>query len=330
MVLMHKTLGYLSRVETSRVPKTFFGYVLAKKGVMTMTTSITSGQRKQYLRFVEDAAEKALEVVGLDKNGVQTLLRRGGELQGGIIDLLCKHSVSNQFANEEVESSYGYLSGYEKPVAVSDQIDILCAHWPNLNPDSALHYVSEVYPTLQFPSWVEGPFATIRPGFFSNVYGEEVKEVLEALAKARNGKFHNYREGKLGPKYLRQSERTLSHIRRLMEQQPDSDILISAAQFGIRHRGRSVRRAREVFPAGEYGKGVKNVGTMILTNPTRLQHYDDLWLDCPGDEYSPVADGVFGGAPYFCFSGGGVRFGTRDVADAFGDYGSVSAVLSQN
>ena len=38
MVLTHKTLGYLSYVETGRVPKTFFGGALVKKRMMPMST----------------------------------------------------------------------------------------------------------------------------------------------------------------------------------------------------------------------------------------------------------------------------------------------------
>ena len=155
----------------------------------------------------------------------------------------------NQYANEEIPSNCGYSSGYRNPIEISTQIDILRSRWPSLNPDPALRYMREIYQTLQLPDWVEGPFALIRPGFFSNIYGEELEEVLKAMAKSSDD-FRNYRKGQLGPKYLRQSERTLSKLRTLMERQPGSDILISVAQFGIRHHGRSVRRARDVFVAG--------------------------------------------------------------------------------
>jgi hypothetical protein len=197
-----------------------------------------------------------------------------------------------------------------------------------LNPDLALRYLREMYPTLQVPGWVEGPFAIIRPGFFSDKYGEELAEVLKAIAKDRKGKFVNCREGQLGPEYLHQkSERTLISLRSLVEQQPGSDILISPAQFGIRHRGRSVRRVRVVFVVGEYGSGAKDVGTMILTNPIRLQHCDDLWIDCAGDEFAPGADGRFARAPYFHFCDGRVKFYAHRVSSVHDDYGSVSAFL---
>jgi len=291
---------------------------------MMTTQSITSGQRKQYFRFIEDAAERALTEVNPDKDGIQRIIEHGDEFAsivrsaaaGALKDL----SVSDKF----------YLSGYREPVEVSDQIDILRSHWPTLNPDGAIRYMQEVYPSLQLPNWIEGSFALIRPGFFSDNYGEELEEVLKALAKDRKGKFHNYREGQLGPDHLRQNAQTLSMMNQIVERQSGSDIIIVPEQFGIRHRGCSVRRAREVFVVSEFGEGAKNVGTMILTNPIRLQHYDDFWIDCPGDEYAPDADGFFSNAPYFYFSFGKVEFDSNRVDNFFDYYGSLSGFLPKS
>ncbi|MFA4998812.1 MAG: hypothetical protein WC514_02220 [Candidatus Paceibacterota bacterium] len=295
----------------------------------TLITAVTDGQKKQVKRFAEDAVDRAIAEGVLNKDGAQKLIMNGDEFQARIITDIRELSVSNQFADEEVRSSYSYLSGYKKPVPLEGQIDILRSYWPKLNPDPAIRYMSEMYPKLQLPGWIEGPFALIRPGFFSDIYGEELEEVLEALAKARGGKFYNYRQGQLGPKYLRQSSATVAMQKCIVEQQPGSDILIVPEQFGIRHRGRSVRRAREVFVASEFGEGAKNVGTMLITNPIRLQHYDDLWIDCAGDEYAPGADGDFSYAPCFYFSVGQVRFVTHWFVSASDDYGSASGFLPQ-
>jgi len=51
----------------------------------TLITTVTDGQKKQYLRFVEDAAEKAMKEVGLDKDGIQKLIENGDEFQTRII-----------------------------------------------------------------------------------------------------------------------------------------------------------------------------------------------------------------------------------------------------
>ena len=58
----------------------------------TSITNITNGQKKQYLRFVEDAAERALTEVGLDKDGIQKLIENGDEFQADIVASIGKRS----------------------------------------------------------------------------------------------------------------------------------------------------------------------------------------------------------------------------------------------
>ncbi|MBU0624750.1 hypothetical protein KKF05_00220 [Patescibacteria group bacterium] len=109
----------------------------------------------------------------------------------------------------------------------------------------------------------------------------------------------------------------------------DFDILVVPAQFGLRHRGRSVRRAREVFMANEFGLGAFAIGIMLLTHPEREVQWEQLHVDCAGDEFAPEAGGGFSGAPLFRFSGGGVGFSARWFDDAYEFCGSASAFLSQ-
>jgi hypothetical protein len=312
---------------------------------MTMKTPITniaSGQEKQIVRFGSNAIETALKTLELDKDGVRRVIEHGGEfvlaIRNAAHTALQNLSVfSDRFKDEEVASFHGYFSGYTKPVEITDQIDILRSHWPSLNPDAALRYYREVYSTLQHPRWVEGPFAKIRQGFFSDKYGEELEEVLAAIKKDREGKFYNSCEGCLGEQYLRQTDHTLAKMRQLMKRQPGSDILIVGCNFGVRypqpngtHIISSVRRAREKFVAGEFGCSAKDGGTMILTNRVRLKHCNDLGIDCTGDEYAPAADGDFSGALGFYFSDGEVGFGSCWVDHPSGHYGSVSGCLPQS
>jgi len=115
----------------------------------------------------------------------------------------------------------------------------------------------------------------------------------------------------------------------LGNQQTGFDILVVAAQFGLRHRGRSVRRAREVFMDNEFGLGAFEIGCMILTHPERLQHFDDLWIDCTGNEYSYNGNGVFSRAPYFHFHDGNAGLNAGWVNGAYEHYGSASGFLLQ-
>jgi hypothetical protein len=283
------------------------------------TKSITSGQTKQFKRFVEDAAEKALALVGLDKDGLQKLIENGDEFQACIITGIRELSVSNQFADEEVESSDGYLSGY-KPKSITEQINILRQLLPGIG------YADEKLAEQSLPANAEGWFAIPKWQSVAKTYEEAVKKVLELIKQQRDGKLYNHREGQLGAKYLRQHERTVKKLEVLADQQKGYDILVVAAQFGLRHRGRSVRRACEVFTANEFGLGAFEIGCMLLTHPERLRDYDDLWIDCAGDEYDVYS--LFYCTPYFGFSVGKIVFGAG-VASQGSGYGSASGFLPQ-
>lgn len=290
---------------------------------MTMTTqSITSGQTKQFKRFVEDAADKALAEVGLDKDGLQKLIENGDEFQARIIAGIRELSVSNRFSDEEVESSCGYLSGY-KPKGITEQTNILRQLFPGIG------FADEKLAEQPLPANAEGWFAIPKWQSVAKTYNEAVEKVLELIKKQRKGELYNWHEGELGAKYLRQHGRTAKKLETLADQQKGYDILVVAAQFGLRHRGRSVRRAREVFTANEFGLGAFEIGCMLLTHPKRLQNYDDLWIDCAGNKYAPVAGGVFSLAPCFGFDADRVEFDTRWFDGARSHYGSPSGFLPQ-
>jgi hypothetical protein len=93
--------------------------------MMTMSASITSKLRTddqvwQVTQRFEAAARRGVELalrkVDSDRDGVQRLIEVGAEADEEIIEVILSivrlHSVINQFADEEMESEYGYLSGY--------------------------------------------------------------------------------------------------------------------------------------------------------------------------------------------------------------------------
>ncbi|MDP1719276.1 MAG: hypothetical protein Q8L24_02525 [bacterium] len=283
-----------------------------------MKISITPGQRKQVLRFVEDATEKALEEVGLDNPGAQRVIERGDEFQSRVITVIRELSVSNQFANEEVESSCEYPAGYKRKDFCL-QSNLLRQLFPGVG----FHDEKELDRPL--PEGAEGPFAVPRWEKIAPTYGEAVEKVFAMIASKR--KFRNYRESQLGPQYLRQTGHSKRFWKQIGEEQKDHDILVVPCQFGLRHKGRSVRRACEVMSANEFGLGAFAVGVMLLTHPERLARYEDLWIDCAGDEYSFSAGSQFDYAPIFSFVGGLVRFGAYWRGGAGGYRGSASGFL---
>jgi len=283
-------------------------------------TSVTDGQKKQYLRFVEDAALRALGEIGLDKDGIEKLIENGDEFQARIIAGIKELAVSNQFAGEEVRSSYAYPKDY-KVKGITEQTNILRQLFPGLG--NALEKIAD----QPLPPNAEGWFAIPKWQTMAATYNEAVLKVFAMIASKR--KLYNYREGALGADYLREHAKTVKMFRTLAAQQKDHDILVVGGKFGLRHRGRSVRRAREVFTTGEFGLGAFAVGIMLLTHPEREIQWEQLHVDCAGDEYSPVADGKFDKAPLVNFSGGEVKFSAGWFGSAFEYYGSASAFLAQ-
>ncbi|MBI2673931.1 MAG: hypothetical protein HYX23_01465 [Candidatus Zambryskibacteria bacterium] len=293
---------------------------------MQTITQATAGQIKQINRFGSDAIEKVLGELGLDNPGAQRVIEHGDEFAEAIrtaaLASLEDLSVSDKFKDEEVESNYGYLSGYRKPRSITEQTNILRQIFPGVG------FADEKLAERAVPANAEGWFAIPKWQTIAPTYSEAVEKVLDAIKKARNDKFYNYRDGQINEQRLRQTTKTASMFQKLSDEQKDHDILVVAAQFGIRHRGRSVRRAREVFVTNEFGLGAFAIGIMILTHPERLQHYDDLWIDCAGDEFDdPGSDVRFGRAPYFGFSVGGVRFAAHWCAATYDFCGSASGLV---
>ena len=268
----------------------------------------------------------------LDDARAQRLNERGGELQDGIAKLIAELSVSNQYANEEVRSS-SYPKEYKGPKPIVDQIKAIAKIF-GLDPSQAIEFAKNL-PAL--PEGAEGWFAipsidALAKKHFPEVtdpvqkYCQAVQLVHAKIAASRS--FYNYCEGQVTPAQLRVRAHT-AHALDLIAETQKGDILIVAAQLGMRHRVKSVRRAREVFMANEFGLGSLAVGSIVLTHPERLVRWEELDMDCAGDEFSPEADGVFSLSPFFSFNDGEVWFGSGFVGGPGGCFGSVSGFLSQ-
>src|SRR3989344_6999655 len=140
--------------------------------MMTMNTSITSsvtdGQKKQIKRFVEDAVDRVLADNVLDKDCAQKIIGSGAELQARVITAIRELSVPNEFADEEVASNYGYLSGY-KPKCITEQTNILRQFFPGIG------YANEKLAEQPLPEGAEGWFAIPRWQKVAKTYPEAVQ-----------------------------------------------------------------------------------------------------------------------------------------------------------
>jgi hypothetical protein len=292
--------------------------------MMTMPQALITSRDPKGLHAV-GLFEAAFNKAKLDEYRAQRLNENGGEFQMGLQELIAKFSLSNQYASEEVRSNYTYPSEYKGPKSIREQVVILAEAF-SLSADATLEYLNEMGETMPLPEGAEGLFAIPRWELVAGSYGTALEKLLGILASKRT--FYNYREDELGPEKLRQHVRTSMMLETICQQQT-GDILVIPSQFGMRHRGRSTRRAREVFNANEFGHGGFAVGCMALTHQERFVRWEQLHADCPGDEFSPDADGRFSGAPCFHFGDGRLGFGSRVVGYAVDFCGSVSGFLPQ-
>jgi hypothetical protein len=311
-----------------------------------MTATITSPQSRQISTFGTMAIEKVLEALELSKEEAQHVIENGDEFTEAMRttaeQTIQRLRTPADFASEEVDSSYGYLSGYQ-PLGLTKQANLLRKAFTGLGYVNLDYQAKIEKDEIKLPKHAEGWFCVPNwiksseagsgsaghPKLFGETYSSAVKKILEVLKQTRNGKFYNWREGEINEAHLRQSARTKAYFQKLSDAQGNPDIMIVPSQFGICHRGKSVRRARAVFQSNECGLGAFAIGCMLLTHPNRLAQLDDLWIDCAGDEFAPEADGQFVSAPCFSFRGGRLGFGTSDVDDASPSCGSASALLPE-
>ncbi|MDP3989235.1 MAG: hypothetical protein Q8P93_03310 [bacterium] len=300
--------------------------------MQTQTALITSRDPKgmQAVNIFEAAYNKAK----LDESRAQRLNERGDELKDGIAKLIAQLSVTDRYADEAVPSNYTYPREYDSPKPIEEQIKAL-AEILGLDPAHALEYAKNL---PELPAGAEGWFAIPSSDGLKKLFPQiendaerycaGVRLVHEKIAASR--KFYNYRDGQITPNRLRVHARTAHALDLVAENQP-GDILIVAGQLGMRHRGRSVRRARECFDGNEFGLGSLAAGSIVLTHPARLVRWEELDMDCSGEEFDdPGADGRFGRAPIFRFRDGGVKFDAYRCGGAGKSFGSVSAFVPQS
>jgi len=288
----------------------------------TMSKTLITSRDPQGLH-ITGLFEAAFNKAKLKADSAQRIIEHGGEFQKFLEMALKQFAIYDWSSSGKAKLSYDYASGYYKPYSIAEQQYALLQFFPNIG------YANERIASQPLPENAEGWFVIPKWEKIAKTYGEALEKVLALIKQTRNGKFYNFREGQLGPDCLRQHAKTVKAFQTLADQQKNYDLLIVAAQFGLRRRGQSASQALESMNSSEFGLGAFAVGIMLLTHPERLRQYNDLWIDCAGDEFSRFSAGFGGNVPSFIFIDGAVRFGPHWVEPARGRYGSASAFLAQ-
>jgi len=231
--------------------------------------------------------------------------------------------ITDTHVDEEGSTCFGYHSGYQSPSPPEVQLRILSESLGNF-----LGYEKSLI-TPESPKNSEGWFIIPKWQCCAKTYPEAVNRVRKALGSTRDGKvYHYFGHNGLTDSRLRHSSKTAKAFDRLHQEQPDHDLLVVPAQFGLHHHGRSIRRAQEIMRENEFGLGAFEVGIMLLTHANRLNCCNDLWIDCAGDEYDDPDDELrFNRAPVFRFNDQNLRFDSRPRDEAYALYGSASGFL---
>lgn len=221
--------------------------------------------------MAEDSIGNVLMELGLEKDAAQRVITNGDEFTRAL------REVARASMQELARTAqFGYPAEH-KPVDIEDQIKILKAVFPHLGTAD----VSRAEGRL--PARAEGWFAIPRWETIAASYDQATDRVLHVLREAREDNFFKYLDGR---EILRPTSTKKAKFREIEREQGGHDILVVAAQFGLRHHGRSVRRANEVMPTNEFGLGAYECAVMLLTHPNRMVRQDHLNLDCPGDYFS--------------------------------------------
>jgi hypothetical protein len=272
---------------------------------------------------------------GLDNAAAERLIgdpQFAVSLREFIVVQIGKFSAKNKYRGERVLTKRVYHSSY-KPRGLIEQIKCLRKLFSgigNANQD-LLTKIQNV--EVGLPEHAEGWFAIPNwmknPAIFGATYSEAVQKVLNAIEQSC-GTFYNHRTDKINEEHLRQSPRSQKFWRDISEAQGNPDILIVAAQFGLRYRGCSVRCAREDIEASkcQFGLGIFANGVMILTHKERLMDDNGLYIDCPGDELDALdGEDRFTDAPYFLFHKGSILLMGRSIRYVCDHRGSSSGFL---
>ncbi|MDD5037986.1 MAG: hypothetical protein PHN78_01530 [Dehalococcoidales bacterium] len=223
--------------------------------------------------------------------------------------------ASSILDSEEVPD-YNYPSGW-KLKSVQEQRGILSDFFPD--------FTSKTEIPASIPEGGEGWLLIPKPSRIANTYNEALEIMLSLITQVRPA-FLNSRNGKLGPAYLRLTEKT-NHILTNLDRSTPGDYLLLAIQCGLQHRAKPVSQARKTFKKKEFGLGPFEIASLLLTHPERLTDYEHLGIDCPGCEYAANSGGNFNYSLCFTWNEEGLYFDYSSIDGIAPGFGSASGFI---
>lgn len=191
------------------------------------------------------------------------------------------------YENEETDFKQDYLSqNRNRPKSIFEQLKILRDIFPEL------YSANTSMADTPHPPEAEGWFVIPPWKKIANNYVGALRVILQKIRTRTGGPhFLNSFEGLIDSCGdanidLQPTQQTVQFWDKIKEKQKRWDFLIIPAQRGLRHKGRSPRRACRVMNSSEFGLDAFSVGVTLLTHPGRLSNPQDLHIHCIGDEYN--------------------------------------------
>lgn len=289
---------------------------------MASLSEITDGRLTEFKRVMANAGldTELVEAVNKKPEVATSWVEQLRDLLGIIV---------SPYADEQVDVAYGYPDGYQSK-SPGSQLNVLKKLYPELKSTAGILAWAKRLGDLQGKEellQVAPKLSAIaRIHSIDDPYGSGYGKCLEVMLShiSSSRKFHNYREGRLTEKHVRLLQSTREVLEKL-EAETQGDYLVIPMQSGHLYGGYSPRNARwEIENNGQWALPAWVVGHHLLTHTERCVKWEELEPDCPGDEYSPDADGSFEHSLYFDFSDGKLKFDYRWADYASDYYGSVS------
>lgn len=304
---------------------------------MTRTAQITFGEMKQLqvtvLQGIPDdlEPERVRGHIGSGKARLHEALRLVLQSDLTQVDstqlaalLSGRVKFPEKYVGEEVKPAYfDPVRTGQLMKSPAEKLAVLARHWPTFDGSHVQRLAEDI---LNEGALGEGEETLVmpKPSLLGSTYNDALSAMLSVLGQTRA--FRNWREGQLGTSNMRLTEKTAAALKKLEEETP-GDYLVFPAQFGTRHAGRSVRRARACFDEQEFGLGPYEVAAYLLTTPERFTRWEDLVIDCAGVEYKLSTVEGFGFCLYFDFNYGLLRFAYSWSVNAIDFSGSASGFL---
>lgn len=212
----------------------------------------------------------------------------------------------------------GYPAVYrQKPL--EEQVGVLRTVWPALTPGTRILERER----MALPAGAEALFAIPKWSKISSSPVGAAQDVMRKMVERRQLRtfFPITAHNEFRPHQL--SSQRLDAFANGQE----GDIVVVPAQFGALRSGVSGKAVRDSLAPNECALGFFAIGCMLLTHPKRIVCYDDLYIDCSGDDWILPNKEQFTYQPGLFFFENGLDLGISDLTSGGSIYGSPTALL---